>query len=197
MYSQLHGEVKTKEWMTEVFKFLKGIAQGDNYSSIILLVIFQPLVTYLKSLQESVGYQLGERKIITKPFADDFETITRDLGEQIQPHLAVLICQRKESVQVCLYFHKLGLLRSYSVWVARRSPDWSAGNLLKPQSWSTCLFVSVLYSTKACPLSVLRSSLLARHVLDVFVLIFCYWNATNSALLNSNKMFNSYSARTK
>ena len=27
---------------------------------------------------------------------------------------------------------KLALLGSYSIWVARRSPDWSAGNLLKP-----------------------------------------------------------------
>ena len=27
---------------------------------------------------------------------------------------------------------KLALLGSYSVWVARRSPDWTAGNLLKP-----------------------------------------------------------------
>ena len=66
----------TKEWVSEVFKFFKGIAQGDNYSGIIFLIIFQPLIDYLESLKESHGYQSGDTKVITKPFADDFETNT-------------------------------------------------------------------------------------------------------------------------
>ena len=76
LYSQLHGKVVTKEWVSEVFRFLKGIAQVDNYSGIIFLVIFQPLISYLESMKESLGYQLGNVKVITKPFVDDFESIT-------------------------------------------------------------------------------------------------------------------------
>ena len=78
LYSQLHGKVVTKEWESEPFKFLKGVYQGDNYSAIIFLVVFQPLISYLLSHKESSGYMLGERKIITKPFADDFECLTRN-----------------------------------------------------------------------------------------------------------------------
>ena len=78
LYSQLHGKVVTKVWESEPFKFLKGVYQGDNYSAIIFLVVFQPLISYLLGHKESSGYMLGERKIITKPFADDFECLTRN-----------------------------------------------------------------------------------------------------------------------
>ena len=78
LYSQLHEKVVTKEWVSEVFRFLKVIALGDNYFSIIFLAIFQPLITFLESLKATPGYQLGDHKIITKPFADDFKTITNN-----------------------------------------------------------------------------------------------------------------------
>ena len=78
LYSQLHGKVVTKEWVSKTFRFLKGIAQGDNYSSIIFLTIFQPLISFIESKKETLGYQLGAHKVITKPFADDFETITNN-----------------------------------------------------------------------------------------------------------------------
>ena len=88
LYSQLHGKVVTKEWISEVFKFQKGIAQGDNYSAIIFLVLFQPLITYLESLKEHLGYQLGDRKVITKLMT---ETITNHKGKHqkmmMDPHV--------------------------------------------------------------------------------------------------------------
>ena len=49
---------------------------------------------------------------------------------------------------------KLALLGSYTVWVARRSPDWSAGNLLKPglvifYSLVFCIITTNYVSVKA------------------------------------------------
>ena len=45
--------------------------------------------------------------------------------------LCSLVRERKVS-RFTSNVSKLALLGSYTVWVARRSPDWSAGNLLKP-----------------------------------------------------------------
>ena len=42
---------------------------------------FQPLIDYISSKRENAGYNLGEAKVITKPFADDFEIITADKGK--------------------------------------------------------------------------------------------------------------------
>ena len=78
LYSKLKGKVKTKNLETEIFEFKKGIFQGDNYSPIIFLVIFNPLIDYIKQFKDTHGYQLGNTKVITKPFADDFEIITND-----------------------------------------------------------------------------------------------------------------------
>ena len=78
LYSKLEGKVKSKSWETETFKFKKGIFQGDNYSPIIFLVVFNPLIDYIKLFKETHGYQLGNTRIITKPFADDFEILTNN-----------------------------------------------------------------------------------------------------------------------
>ena len=74
----IHGKVKTKSWETEIFQFKKGIFQGDNYSPIIFLVVFNPLIDYIKQFKETHGYQIGNTKVITKPFADDFEIVTNN-----------------------------------------------------------------------------------------------------------------------
>ena len=76
LYSQLRGRVVTKEWISEVFKFLKGIYQGDPYSSSIFLMVFQPLIYFIMSFKESHGYQLGNSKVLSTPFADDFDLIS-------------------------------------------------------------------------------------------------------------------------
>ena len=78
LYRKLQGKVKTKNWETEIFKFKKGIFQGDKYSPIIFLVVFNPLLDHIKKFKETHGYQLGNTKVITKPFADDFEIITNN-----------------------------------------------------------------------------------------------------------------------
>ena len=76
LYSQLRGRIVTKEWISKVFKFLKGIYQGDPFSSSIFLMVFQPLIDVIMSFKESHGYQLGETKAISTPFADDFDLIS-------------------------------------------------------------------------------------------------------------------------
>ena len=90
LYSQLKGKIVTKEWVSKVFKFCKGIFTGDNYSPIIFNVIFQPLIDFIMNHKESQGYSQGNTKVITKPFADDFELISnhktkhQKLQDQIQ-----------------------------------------------------------------------------------------------------------------
>ena len=81
LYSQLKGMIATKEWKSDTFSFCNGIFTGDNYSPIIFNVVFQPLIDFIKSKKESSGYSLGNTKVITKPFADDFEIITADKGK--------------------------------------------------------------------------------------------------------------------
>ena len=76
--------------MSEVFLSCKGIFTGDNYSPIIFNVVFQPLIDFIMKEKESQGYHLGGTKIITKPFADDFELISnhktkhQNLQDEIQ-----------------------------------------------------------------------------------------------------------------
>ena len=76
LYSKLRGKIVSKDWVTDVFNFCRGIFAGDNYSPIIFNVVFQPLIDFILKYKEKQGYKLGDRKVITKPFADDFELIS-------------------------------------------------------------------------------------------------------------------------
>ena len=83
LYSKLKGIVCTKKWKSELFKFLKGVFQGDPFSGIIFLTVFNPLIEYLKTHKETHGYDLKLKDkpatyVVTTPFADDFNVITRD-----------------------------------------------------------------------------------------------------------------------
>ena len=78
LYSKLKGQIITKDWKSDPFEFKRSVFQGDNYSVIIFLVVFNPILTYLGTFKEANGYKLGEKKIITKPFADDFQLITKN-----------------------------------------------------------------------------------------------------------------------
>ena len=84
IYSKLKGRVKTKDWETETFDFLKGVFQGDPYSGTIFLIVFNPLIEYIKKHKETHGYIIHDKEIkekttiITTPFADDFNLISRN-----------------------------------------------------------------------------------------------------------------------
>ena len=78
IYSKLKGLVKTKSWKTEVFDFLKGVFQGDPFSGTIFLITFNPLIEHIKTFKEKQGYQIKETKVITTPFADDFNIVSKN-----------------------------------------------------------------------------------------------------------------------
>ena len=51
---------------------------NDNYSPIIFNVVFQPLIDFIKVRKDKQGYALGNSRVITKPFADDFDMISNN-----------------------------------------------------------------------------------------------------------------------
>ena len=65
-----------QSWNSDAFSFRRGVFQGDPWSPILFLAVFNPIVQYLKSQEESFGYKLEGMPIITLPFADDFSLIT-------------------------------------------------------------------------------------------------------------------------
>ena len=83
LYTKLQGTVFTAEWISETFKFLRGVFQGDPLSGIIFLIVFNPIIEYIKKHTETHGYEikttnLNALSVITTPFADGFNIITRD-----------------------------------------------------------------------------------------------------------------------
>ena len=82
LYSKLVGSVKTKSWRSVIFKFGRGIFTGDNLSPIIFNIVFQPLIDSIKVRKDKLGFEMGEGetacRIISKPFADDFEIFTNN-----------------------------------------------------------------------------------------------------------------------
>ena len=83
LYTKLIGKVYTEDWETEFFKFLKGVFQGDPYSVVIFLIVFNPIIKYIKQYKLTNGYTIktmkkGAKPVITTPFEDDFNLITHD-----------------------------------------------------------------------------------------------------------------------
>ena len=82
LYSKLEGKVITASWESDLFKFLKGVFAGDPYSGIIFLVVFNPIIHFIKQHQETHGYTLktktNVKNVSTTPFADDFNIISRE-----------------------------------------------------------------------------------------------------------------------
>ena len=82
LYSKLKGRVETHNWKTEIFNFLKGVFQGDPFSGVIFLVVFNPLLEYIKQHKETHGYELKTKTcakfVNTTPFADDFNIMSRN-----------------------------------------------------------------------------------------------------------------------
>ena len=76
LYSRLTGSVNGPQWKSEEFRFAKGVFQGDPLSPIIFLCCFNPVLEYLNELNDNYGYDLNGQKVITTPYADDFNLIT-------------------------------------------------------------------------------------------------------------------------
>ena len=82
LYSKLQGKIHTQNWESEIFKFLKGVFQGDPFSGVIFLIIFNPIIEWIKKHKETHGYELTTETsamyVNTTPFADDFNIMSRN-----------------------------------------------------------------------------------------------------------------------
>ena len=54
LYSKLEGRVVTPDWETDVFQFKRGVFQGDPYSCVIFLVVFNPIIQYIKQQKRKI-----------------------------------------------------------------------------------------------------------------------------------------------
>ena len=78
LYGRLQGHVTGPSWESESFNFRKGVFQGDPLSPVIFLACFNPLLEYLTSIKTKYGYDLNGEKIISTPYADDFNLISNN-----------------------------------------------------------------------------------------------------------------------
>ena len=83
LYSKLEGKVVTRSWESDVFQFKRGVFQGDPFSCVIFLIVFNPIIHHIKNNCNNCGYELKtennmKKHIITTPFADDFNLISRN-----------------------------------------------------------------------------------------------------------------------
>ena len=81
LYSKLEGKVYTPDWESEIFQFLVGVFQGDPFSGIIVLTVFNPIIEHIKKYNDSHGYDLttnekGSKRINRTPFADNFNILS-------------------------------------------------------------------------------------------------------------------------
>jgi hypothetical protein len=108
-YGNLESCVKTNDFTTNTFPFRRGVTQGDPMSPIIFLLAFNPVLDFLQS-QEKYGYQLGQEKVISLPFADDFCLVTTN--KKVQQRLITDINEKIISMGLRL---KPSKCRTFSV----------------------------------------------------------------------------------
>ena len=76
LFPSINGSVCGPGWTSNNFKFRRGTFQGDPLSPIIFLMCFNPILEYLENIRNVHGFNLDGDKVITKPYADDFNLIT-------------------------------------------------------------------------------------------------------------------------
>ena len=104
---------------------MRGAFQGDPYSGVIFLIAFNPLIEHIKKYKESQGYTIRnetetgteETKVITTPFADDFNLISNDKRKHQN-----LITEVKEKAKDMGFEFKPSKCRSLSICGGKPTP---------------------------------------------------------------------------
>ena len=78
LYSRLSGVITGPSWTTTKFPFRTGTFQGDPLSPMIFILVFNPIIQYLKLKEDRYGYKLNGNSVITLPYADDFNLIANN-----------------------------------------------------------------------------------------------------------------------
>ena len=78
LYSRLSGYVQGPDWRSDKFRFARGTFQGDPFSPILFILVFNPIIERLKQYENTYGYKLNGHNYITLPYADDFILVTTD-----------------------------------------------------------------------------------------------------------------------
>ena len=85
LYSKLRGKVTCPDWESDLFRFLKGVFQGDPFSGVIFLIVFNPLIEFIKNQKDKQGYQLSTKTnamfVNTTMFADNFNVMSRNIKQ--------------------------------------------------------------------------------------------------------------------
>jgi hypothetical protein len=81
LYSKLKGKVTCQDWESDLFQFLKGVFQGDPLSGVILLIIFNPIIEYIKCHKEKHGYKLTTKTDATFVNTTPLQTISMSYPE--------------------------------------------------------------------------------------------------------------------
>ena len=87
LYGRLQGYVTGPFGESETFNFQKGVFQGDPLSPVIFLACFNPLLEYLTSIKTKHGYDLNGDKVISTPYADDFNLISNNKRNHQKNHI--------------------------------------------------------------------------------------------------------------
>ena len=100
LYSRLQGHVRTQQWSSSQFSFRRGVFQGDPLSPLMFLLVFNPVLSNLKTMEDRYGYALNDTRFISVPFADDFNLITSN--KRTHQRLLNEISSRLESMNLNL-----------------------------------------------------------------------------------------------
>ena len=111
LYGRLNGCVTGPNWTSEKFAFKRSVFQGDPWSPILFLMVFNPIVQYIKTHEEKSGYSLNGFKYITLPFADDFclistnklthQRLIHDINEKLISMNLLLKPSKCRSISIC------------------------------------------------------------------------------------------------
>ena len=90
LYSSNQAVVQTPSWRSDPFHFGRGFFQGDSLSPTICLMVYNPVLQYLKKMEEDPGHKLHTddktTHHMTRKYADDFLSHHHQLEDSPENH---------------------------------------------------------------------------------------------------------------